>query len=69
MIDTITGKNKVDGFGIYLTMDNIGPYIKERQAKWETVKAYYVQNGKLPYTYADNPSNIKKTFLTEKGTN
>ncbi len=65
MIDTMTGKNKIDGFGTYLTMDNIGPYIKERQAKWETVKAYYVQNGKLPYTYADNPANIKKTYLTK----
>lgn len=63
MIDTITGKKKVDGFGVYLTMNNIGPYIKERKAKWETVKQYYEQNGKLPYTCADSEYNIEKYHI------
>ncbi len=61
MIDTMTGKDKINGFGAYLTMNNIGPYIKERKTKWVGVQNYYKTNHTLPLAGPDDASNYVKT--------
>lgn len=66
MIDTMTGKQNPEGFGVYLTMDNIEQHIKKRKDQFEEIKKYYNDNGQLPFLSYEDDSNYlreeKETF-------
>lgn len=58
MVDTMKGTKTVDDFGVYLTMDNIGPYIRERKATYEKIKNEYKATGTLPLKPYEDASNL-----------
>lgn len=60
MVDAMKGEKTPEEFGIYLTMDNIGNYIRNRKAKYEEIKNYYKKNGTLPLKSYDDPSTLMK---------
>lgn len=47
-----------NGFGVYLTMDNIDEYLKQRKADYLRLKDEYLQTGTVATKGLDDPSNL-----------
>ena len=45
MVNTMYGQSSYEGFGIYLTKDNINDYLKERKTKFEQLKEEFETTG------------------------
>ena len=61
MVDTMAGKEcPYEGFGQYLTRENIGKVIKERKKSYNELKDYYEKNQTLPFEGYDSKYNVVK---------
>ncbi len=60
MIETMNGGEAPEGFGIYLTPENISSYIEERKSKRKELQEYYKQNNKFPLYDFDHETNYKR---------
>lgn len=58
MINTMYGKDSYDGFGIYLTPDNIDDYLKERKADFERLKEEFETTGTIALPGMEDDSYI-----------
>ncbi len=47
-----------NGFGVYLTMDNIDEYLRQRKADYLRLKDEYLQTGTVAAKGLDDPSNL-----------
>lgn len=63
MIDTMAGKPcKYDNFGILLNTDNVADEIARRRKSLEQWRAYYKENGTLPFQGMEDDSLVPKVF-------
>lgn len=58
MIDTMYGKDSVEGFGHYLTRDNIYDYLKARRADFKRLKEEFEATGTIALPGMDDESYI-----------
>ena len=58
IINTMYGKDSYDGFGIYLTPDNIDDYLKERKADFERLKEEFETTGTIALPGMEDDSYI-----------
>ena len=58
MINTMYGKDSYDGFGIYLTQDNIDDYLKQRKADFERLKEEFETTGTIALPGMEDDSYI-----------
>lgn len=63
MINTMYGQDSYDGFGIYLTQDNIDDYLKQRKADFERLKAEYEATGTVALQGIDDDSYFPVTGI------
>lgn len=63
MIDTMAGKPcKYDNFGVLLNADNVADEIASRRKSLEQWRAYYKENGTLPFQGMEDDSLVPKVF-------
>lgn len=63
MIDTMAGKPcKYDNFGVLLNADNVADEIAGRRKSLEQWRAYYKENGTLPFQGMEDDSLVPKVF-------
>ena len=63
MINTMYGKDSFDGFGIYLTQDNIDDYLKQRKSDFERLKEEFESTGTLALPDMNDKSYIAAVEL------
>lgn len=60
VIDTIKGTNSYEGFGKYVTKDNVYEYLQERRTDFYKLKKEYEETGTVKLGGYEDPSNLVK---------
>ena len=66
IIDTIAGKNSYNGFGFYVTKDNIYDYLQQRRKDFYELKLEFEQNGTVMLRSRKDESNLLRNGGTYK---
>jgi hypothetical protein len=60
IVDTINGTNSYEGFGKYITKDNVYEYLQERRTDFYKLKQEYEETGTITLQGYDDASNLLK---------
>lgn len=58
VVDTITGKDSYEGFGTYVTKENVYEHLQQRKADYERLQKEYQETGTIQLYGYDHKSNI-----------
>lgn len=63
VVDTITGRNSYEGFGVYVTRENIYEHIQERKNDYERLRKEYMETGTIELNGYEDASNVVSNTL------
>ena len=58
VVDTITGADSYEGFGTYVTLENVYSHVQERKEKYLALQKEYLETGTVKLQEYTDPSNI-----------
>ena len=63
VVDTVSGKNSYEGFGVYVTKENIYEHIQERKNDYQRLREEYLETGTILLNGYEDESNIVSNTL------